>query len=179
MFKRLTMLLCTLGLLTGCTSTRQVEAVAAPDQTVGASSAEEASVGEVTLPRVELTDEEWKQRLTAEAYHVLREKGTERAFTGEYWDHKEKGVYVCAGCGTPLFESDAKFESGTGWPSFYEPVSPDHVHEENDSSFGMRRTEVLCAVCGGHLGHVFEDGPEPTGLRYCINSVSLDFEVEE
>ena len=122
--------------------------------------------------------EEWKKKLTKEQYQVLREKGTEPAFTGKYWNQHEKGVYKCAGCGTPLFSSETKFESGSGWPSFYEPLEEGKVQEEKDTSHGMVRTEVLCKNCGGHLGHVFEDGPKPTGCRYCINSISLDFEKE-
>jgi peptide-methionine (R)-S-oxide reductase len=122
-----------------------------------------------------LTDKQWKEKLTPEAYHVLREKGTERPFTGKYHRHKETGTYVCAACGNPLFGSDAKFDSGTGWPSFFTPIADESVLNESDRSLGMARTEVHCAKCGGHLGHVFEDGPRPTGLRYCINSVSLDF----
>jgi len=122
------------------------------------------------------SDAEWKQALSAEQYEVLRRKGTERAFTGRYYNSKEEGVYRCAGCGNPLFDSETKFDSGTGWPSYYQPVSPDAVQTEEDNSYGMIRLEVLCSRCGGHLGHVFPDGPEPTGQRYCINSVSLDFE---
>lgn len=125
------------------------------------------------------SDKEWKEKLTEEQYHVLREKGTERAFTGKYWDTKTPGVYKCAGCGAPLFSSETKFESGTGWPSFYKPLSPDAVSEESDNSFLMSRTEVVCARCGGHLGHVFDDGPKPTGLRYCLNSVSLELDANE
>lgn len=121
-------------------------------------------------------DEEWRKELSPQAYQVLRKKGTERAFTGKFWNHHEDGVYVCAACGLPLFGSKEKFDSGTGWPSFWQPIDERHVGTEDDSSFFMTRTEVHCARCGGHLGHVFEDGPEPTGLRYCINSVSLDFE---
>ena len=122
--------------------------------------------------------EEWKKKLTKEQYQVLREKGTEPAFTGKYWNQQEKGVYKCAGCGAPLFSSETKFESGSGWPSFYEPIDEANVQEEKDTSHGMVRTEVLCKNCGGHLGHVFNDGPKPTGCRYCINSISLDFENE-
>ena len=122
------------------------------------------------------TDEEWKKELTPEQYRVLREAGTERAFTGAYVDNHEKGVYYCAACHQALFTSDTKFDSGTGWPSFYQPVENGAVTEHTDSTFGMKRTEVTCSRCGGHLGHVFDDGPNPTGLRYCMNSVSLDFE---
>jgi peptide-methionine (R)-S-oxide reductase len=122
------------------------------------------------------SDAEWKKILSPEQYEVLRRKGTERAFTGKYYNSKETGVYRCAGCGNPLFDSETKFDSGSGWPSYYQPVSEDAVDAAEDQSYGMTRTEVLCARCGGHLGHVFPDGPEPTGRRYCINSVSLDFE---
>jgi peptide-methionine (R)-S-oxide reductase len=122
------------------------------------------------------SDAEWKKALSAEQYEVLRRKGTETAFTGRYYNSKEEGVYRCAGCGNPLFDSETKFDSGTGWPSYYQPVSRDAVQTEEDGSYGMIRIEVLCSRCGGHLGHVFPDGPQPTGQRYCINSVSLDFE---
>ncbi len=124
---------------------------------------------------LERTESDWEELLSDEEYYVLRKKGTERAFSGDLWNNKKDGKYVCAGCGLVLFISDTKFRSGTGWPSFYQPVNKENVGEESDSTFGMKRVEVVCNRCGGHLGHVFKDGPKPTGLRYCINSVSMDF----
>ena len=131
------------------------------------------------MSKIDLPESEWKQRLTPEQYHVLREAGTERAFTGKYEKNKAPGRYFCAGCGAELFDSDAKYESGSGWPSFTAPVAPDAVDEHADVSHGMRRVEVRCATCEGHLGHVFPDGPGPKGLRYCMNSASLDFKPKD
>jgi len=128
--------------------------------------------------KIELSEDQWKEKLTAEEFRVLRKQGTETAFTGKYWDNKKKGVYQCAACNTPLYSSETKFKSGTGWPSFFASIG-NNVETSTDYLLGYARTEIVCANCGGHLGHVFKDGPEPTGLRHCVNSVSLKFIVEE
>jgi len=130
---------------------------------------------ERVMEKIKKSDEDWKKELTDEQFQVCRQKGTERAFTGKYWDNHEKGMYRCACCGNELFTSDTKFDSGTGWPSFWQPVAPENVETEEDNSFLMRRTEAMCSKCGAHLGHVFDDGPKPTGLRYCMDGFALVF----
>lgn len=129
--------------------------------------------------KIEKSDEEWRAQLKPEQYYVLRQEGTEPAFSGKYWDSKAEGTYRCAGCNTELFRSDTKYDSRSGWPSFWQPIDPTRIEERVDTSHGMRRVEVRCAGCGGHLGHVFDDGPQPTGLRYCMNSAALDLAEDE
>ncbi len=137
------------------------------------------SIADTTGEKIVKTKEEWRKILSANRFHVLREKGTERAFSGEYWDNHKTGTYSCAACGLPLFSSEHKFESGTGWPSFFQPIKAQNVASIADNSYGMQRVEVECNRCGGHLGHVFDDGPRPTGQRFCINSASLIFEEKK
>jgi peptide-methionine (R)-S-oxide reductase len=164
------MLLAAIALMTGLGHS---PAVSAQMDTVSIYSVETGKYSD--LPVVEKTASEWRKALSAEQFRILRQDGTDRPFTGKLWDNKRTGVYRCAGCGTDLFHSDTKFKSGTGWPSFYEPVAPENIREVEDNSFFMRRIEIECARCGGHQGHVFNDGPPPTGLRYCINTASLTF----
>lgn len=160
-------------LLAGCSGSRTPEIAVSP-----VTDSNEPAKEQVMSEKVVKTDEEWRKQLTPEQFAVLRQKGTERAFTGAYWNTKEKGVYRCAGCGEVLFQSDTKYDSGCGWPSFYAPNSTNVITEAPDNSHFMQRTEVMCSKCGGHLGHVFDDGPKPTGLRYCINSASIKFEAQ-
>lgn len=167
-------LVCVAVLLAACNASRTAE-VPAPPATNRTATVSDTIMSE----KITKTDAEWKKELTPEQYAVLRQKDTELAYTGAYWNTKDKGIYRCAGCGEILFLSDTKFDSGCGWPSFYAPNSSNVVAEATDNSHFRQRTEVLCSKCGGHLGHVFDDGPQPTGLRYCINSASLKFEAKE
>ena len=154
---------------------------AAPDAAAGKTSGgtKKSAARPAAVEKIVKSEQDWKKTLNPTQYHVLREKGTERAFTGKYWDHHERGVYVCAACGLPLFDSSTKFDSGTGWPSFWAPIAKENVEEHRDATLGMIRIEATCARCGGHLGHIFDDGPKPTGVRYCMNSVSLGFEPKK
>jgi peptide-methionine (R)-S-oxide reductase len=153
--------------LPGATGGKQVK--------IAQFDAQGKKTGVALVDKVVKSEAEWRQQLTPSQFQVTRKAGTERAFTGKYWNSKGKGIYRCICCGTALFTSATKFDSGTGWPSYYEPIAKENVHTESDSTLGMRRTEVVCARCDAHLGHVFDDGPQPTGLRYCMNSESLDF----
>lgn len=186
MVGRWTAVLLTIVLMAGCGTERgkALEGEAKPESrpvsevSMAKQNDPTVSGGVAMAEKIVKTEEEWKEELTPEEYRVLRQKGTERAFTGKYNNEKTPGTYVCAACGQPLFLSEAKFDSGTGWPSYTAPISEDAVEEVADDSLGMRRTEVLCSRCGGHLGHVFNDGPAPTGRRYCLNSVSLDLKKD-
>ena len=181
MVRAAVLLLTTLGLAAGCAERVAERAVPAPVPAAAAAAAETPAPEEPMAERIEKVEkpeEAWRRELSPEEFRVLREKGTERAFTGKYWDHHEVGTYACRACGLELFRSDAKFDSGCGWPSFFEPLAGARLTETRDASLGMVRTEITCSRCGSHLGHVFPDGPPPTGLRYCINSVSIQFDGE-
>jgi len=172
MGKKLFLIILALSFTISCSKAEKIT------DTTDKSPSYTAGEKEVKMEKISKTEEEWKKELSADVCYIMREKGTERPFTGKYYKHKEKGTYVCAACGNELFSSDTKFKSGTGWPSFYEAIEKGKIEKKPDSTGGMIRTEVLCARCGGHLGHVFDDGPAPTGKRFCINSVSLEFKKE-